>query len=211
MLRDYTSVAAICSRENVSFEGFLLRLCERELTERRQRAMERRIKTASFPTLKTIESFQFNAQPEINEPLIRELLVGEFIGQRENVLLIVNSGTGKTHLAACHEERRVQFFGVTALVTQLLEAREDRQLEKLMKQLSRFDLLILDELGYVPFTKAGAELLFEVVSRAYETAEYNRYDKLALRAVGGGLRLPAADRCHAGPPDASGAHHRGQR
>ena len=172
--RDYAAVAAICSRENVSFEIFLLRLCERELTERQQRAMERRIKAAKFPMLKTIESFKFDAQPDINEPLIRELLVGEFIGQRENVLLIGNSGTGKTHLAtalglaACRDGRRVRFFGVTALVTGLLEAREDRRLERLFKQLSRFDLLILDELGYVPFTKAGSELLFEVVSRAYE-------------------------------------------
>jgi DNA replication protein DnaC len=172
--RDYAAVASICSREKVSFERFLLRLCERELSERQQRAMERRIKAAKFPTLKTIESFKFDAQPDINEPLIRELLVGEFIGQRENVLLIGNSGTGKTHLAtalglaACHDGRRVRFFGVTALVTQLLEAREDRRLERLFKQLSRFDLLILDELGYVPFTKAGSELLFEVVSRAYE-------------------------------------------
>jgi DNA replication protein DnaC len=167
-------VAATCSRENVSFERFLLRLCERELSERQQRAMERRIKAAKFQSLKTIESFKFDAQPDINEPLIRELLVGEFIGQRENVLLIGNSGTGKTHLAtalglaACHDGRRVRFFGVTALVTGLLEAREDRRLERLFKQLSRFDLLILDELGYVPFTKAGSELLFEVVSRAYE-------------------------------------------
>jgi len=172
--RDYAAVASICGRENASFETFLLRLCERELTERQQRAMERRIKAAKFPTLKTIESFKFDAQPDINEPLIRELLVGEFIGQRENVLLIGNSGTGKTHLAtalalaACRDGRRVRFFGVTALVTGLLEAREDRRLERLFKQLSRLDLLILDELGYVPFTKAGSELLFEVVSRAYE-------------------------------------------
>ena len=71
-------------------------------------------------------------------------------------------------LAACHEGRAVRFFGVTALVTLLLEAREDRRLERMLKQLGRQDLLILDELGYVPFTKAGAELLFEVVSRAYE-------------------------------------------
>jgi DNA replication protein DnaC len=172
--RDYAAVASICGRENASFETFLLRLCERELTERQQRAMERRIKAAKFPSLKTIESFKFDAQPDINEPLIRELLVGEFIGQRENVLLIGNSGTGKTHLAtalglaACRDGRRVRFFGVTSLVTQLLEAREDRRLERFFKQLSRFDLLILDELGYVPFTKAGSELLFEVVSRAYE-------------------------------------------
>ena len=132
------------------------------------------LSAAKFPTLKTIESFRFDAQPSINEALVRELLTGEFIDQRENVLLIGNSGTGKTHLAtalglaACHEGRKVRFFGVTGLVTGLLEAREDRKLERLLKQLGRQDLLILDELGYVPFTKAGAELLFEVVSRAYE-------------------------------------------
>ena len=174
MLRDYASVGVVCGRENGSFETFLLRLCERELVERQQRATERRIKAAKFPTLKTLDSFDFSAQPSINEALIRELLSGEFIDPRENVLLIGNSGTGKTHLAtalglaACHEGRKVRFFGVTGLVTGLLEAREDRRLERLLKQLGRQDLLILDELGYVPFTKAGAELLFEVVSRAYE-------------------------------------------
>jgi DNA replication protein DnaC len=174
MLRDWASVAAVCGRENASFESFLLRLCERELLERQQRATERRIKAAKFPTLKTIEGFRFDAQPGINEALIHELLTGEFIDRRENVLLIGNSGTGKTHLAtalglaACQEGRKVRFFGVTSLVTQLLEAREDRRLERLLKQLGRQELLILDELGYVPFTKAGAELLFEVVSRAYE-------------------------------------------
>jgi len=173
-LREYAAVAATCGRENQPFETFLLRLSERELIDRQQRATERRIKAAKFPTLKTIESFGFDAQPSINEALVRELLSGEFIDRRENVLLIGNSGTGKTHLAtamglaACHEGRKVRFFGVTSLVTQLLEAREDRKLERLLNQLSRQAVLILDELGYVPFTKTGAELLFEVVSRAYE-------------------------------------------
>ena len=174
ILREYTAVAAVCGKENQPFETFLLQLCERELIERQQRATERRIKAAAFPTLKTIESFDFAQQPGINEALVRELLVGEFIDRNENVLLIGNSGTGKTHLAialglaACHEGRAVRFFGVTSLVTQLLEAREDRRLERMLKQLGHQDLMILDELGYVPFTKAGAELLFEVVSRAYE-------------------------------------------
>ena len=174
ILREHAAVAATCGRENASFQTYLLRLCERELIERQQRATERRIKAARFPTLKTIEGFRFDQQPGLNEALIRELLTGEFIDRRENVLLIGNSGTGKTHLAtalglaACREGRKVRFFGVTGLVTGLLEAREERRLERLLRQVGRQELLILDELGYVPFTKAGAELLFEVVSRAYE-------------------------------------------
>src|SRR3954452_24563316 len=99
---------------------------------------------------------------------------GEYIAGCENVLLVGNSGTGKTHLAcalafaACALGRRVRFLSVTGLVTRLLEQREERSLERLHRQLERQDLLVLDELGYVPFTKPGAELLFEVVSRAYE-------------------------------------------
>ena len=96
------------------------------------------------------------------------------MGKRENVLLIGSSGTGKPHLAsalgfaACSQGRKVRFTTVTKLVTDLLESREDHQLKRLFKQLERQDLLILDELGYVPFSKAGAELLVDVVSRAYE-------------------------------------------
>jgi len=174
MLRDYASLASCAARENRSYEQFLLQLVERELLDRQQRAKERRIQAARFPTLKTMESFDFAQQPTINEALVRELLTGEFIDSHENVLLIGNSGTGKTHLAtalslaACQAGRRVRFFGVTGLVTMLSEAREDRRLERLLKQLDKMELLVLDELGYVPFSKAGSELLFEVVSRAYE-------------------------------------------
>jgi len=124
--------------------------------------------------LKTIDSFDFTAQKPVNEPLIRELLRCEFIDNNENVLLIDNSGRGKTHLAtalgfaACCQGYKVRFFGCTALVTQLLEAKEDKQLQRLLKQLEKQNLLILDELCYVSFSKAGSELLFEVVSKAYE-------------------------------------------
>jgi DNA replication protein DnaC len=173
-LREYSSVAAVCTQDRSTYPDYLLRLSERELIDRERRATERRIKEAQFPVHKTIESFDFGAQPTLNEPLVRELLAGEYIGNRENVLLVGNPGTGKTHLAtalgyaACTQGRRVRFTTASGLVTLLLEAREDRQLRRLHKQLERQDLIVIDELGYVPFSKVGAELLFEVVGRAYE-------------------------------------------
>ena len=174
VLREYQSMAAKCGSDGSDFSTYLLRLFERESLEREQKAAERRIKAAKFPVIKTLDTFDFKAQPSINESLVRELLSGEYIENRENVLLLGNPGTGKTHLAsalgfsACQQGGKVRFFTVTNLVTQLLERREEKSLEKFHKQLERLDLLILDELGYVPFSKAGAELLFDVVSRAYE-------------------------------------------
>ena len=174
MLREYASVAAVCAREDQDHVAFLLPLVERELIEREQRAAQRRIKSARFPVLKTLDTFQFEAQASINRPLVLELTRGEYLERQENILLMGNPGTAKTHLAtalgqaACMQGKRVRFFSVTGLVTQLLESREDRQLERFLKRLEKQHLIILDEFGYVPFSKAGAELLFEVVSRAYE-------------------------------------------
>jgi DNA replication protein DnaC len=174
MLSEYAKIAALCQQERTDYQTFLLRLAERESLERERRSAERRVKAAGFPVIKTLDTFDFDAQPSLNQALVRELLRGEYIDQHENVLLVGNSGTGKTHLAtalgftACHQGRRVRFFSATSLVTLLLERREERQLERFHKQLERLHLIVLDELGYVPFSKAGAELLFEVVSRAYE-------------------------------------------
>lgn len=174
MLKEYPLLAKSCSQAKCDYPTYLLKLCEKEIADRQRRAMDRRIKAARFGLLKTIDNFDFASQKSVNEQLIRELLRCEYIDQHENVLLIGNSGTGKTHLAtalgfaACCQGYKVRFFGCTALVTQLLEAREDRQLQRMLTQLQKQDLLILDELGYVPFSKAGSELLFEVVSRAYE-------------------------------------------
>ena len=174
VLREYAKLATVCQQERADYATFLLRLAEREVADREQRATQRRIKAAKFPVIKTIDTFDFSAQPSVNQTLVRELLAGLYMDECENVLLVGNSGTGKSHLAlalgfsACTQGRRVRYFTATGLVTHLLEKREERQLERVQKQLERQELIIVDELGYVPFSKAGAELLFEVVSRAYE-------------------------------------------
>jgi DNA replication protein DnaC len=174
ILREYASLAVVCREDRSDFSTYLLRLIERELLDREKRASEKRIKEAGFPVVKTIDTFNFKFQPSINEQLVRELLRGEYVDKKENVLLVGKSGTGKTHLAcalafaACAIGKHVRFYSVNGLVTELMESRDEKRLQRFQKQLQRLDLLVLDELGYVPFSKTGAELLFEVVSRAYE-------------------------------------------
>ena len=173
-LREHEKMAVVCREERSNYQTYLLRLAELESIDRERRAAERRISAAKFPVIKTVDTFDFAVQPSINRELVRELIRGEYIANRENVLLAGNSGTGKTHLAtalafaACAEGRRVRFFSTTGLVTELLEAREEKTLKRLLDRIGKLDLIVLDELGYVPFSKAGAELLFDVISRAYE-------------------------------------------
>ena len=174
MLREYAKVAATCAKQNVAHAGFLTQLTELELIERERRAAERRLKAARFPAHKTLDGFDFTAQPSINKTLVGELARSLYLDHRENILLVGSPGTGKTHLAtalgieACARGKKVRFFRVTELITQMMEAREERVLAKLKGQLVKLDLLILDELGYVPASKLGAELLFDVISAAYE-------------------------------------------
>lgn len=174
MTAECEAAAQRCATDNVDHLGFLLQLCERELLDRERRAADRRLKAAKFPAVKTLDGFDFLAQPSVNKPLVLELLRCHYLDRRENVLLVGNPGTGKTHLAtalavaACGAGKRVRFWRVTELVTQLMEAREERVLTRWKSQLGRLDLLVLDELGYVPASKVGAELLFEVISAAYE-------------------------------------------
>jgi DNA replication protein DnaC len=132
MLREWAKLAEVCRADRADYPTFLLRLAEREVMDRERRSADRRTKAANFPVLKTLDTFAFKAQPSINQALVRELLRGDYIERHENVLLIGNSGTGKTHLAtalafaACQQGRRVRFFTVSGLVTQLLERREER-------------------------------------------------------------------------------------
>jgi DNA replication protein DnaC len=174
MTAECEAAAQRCATDNVDHLGFLLQLCERELLDRERRAADRRLKAAKFPAVKTLHGFDFRAQPSVNKPLVLELLRCHYLDRRENVLLVGNPGTGKTHpatalaVAACGVGKRVRFRRATELVTQLMEAREERVLTRWKTPLGRLDLLVLDELGYVPASKLGAELLFEVISAAYE-------------------------------------------
>ena len=174
ILAECEKVANQCAADNVDHLGFLLQLCELELLERERKAAIRRLKAANFPNHKTLDTFDFSAQPSVNKVQISELMRCEYIEKRESILMIGNPGTGKTHLAialameACARGKKVRFWRVTELITTLMEAREDRQLMRLRGRLSKLDLLILDELGYVPATKVGAELLFDIISTAYE-------------------------------------------
>jgi DNA replication protein DnaC len=167
-------VAARCATDNVDHLTYLLQVLELELLDREKRSAERRLKAARFPTIKTLDTFDFAARPSVNKMLIGELVRCEYIDKRENVLLIGNPGTGKSYLAtalaaeACARGYRVRFFRTTELVTALIEARNELSFLRLKAQLAKLDLLVLDELGYVPASKVGAELLFDVISTAYE-------------------------------------------
>ena len=173
-LREYDKLARQCAAESLDSRSFLQQLCELELLDREQRATERRIKAAKFPVTKSLDTFDFPSLPALNKKLVLELARCEFIDRRENVLALGNSGTGKTHiglalgLAACQRGYRTRFTTAAALVNELLEARDERRLLRCQKQLAKQDLLIVDELGYVPLSKTGAELLFEMFSQRYE-------------------------------------------
>lgn len=175
-MREYDKVAQQCAAEGVDSPRYLLRLAELELLDRERRATERRIRQARFDVVKSLDSFDFLAIPSLNKALVLELARCEFIERKENVLALGNSGTGKTHIAlalglvACQKGYRVRFTTAASLAHELIEAKDERRLMRFQKMLSGFELLIIDELGFVPLSKTGAELLFEVFSRRYERA-----------------------------------------
>lgn len=174
MNREAEKIASQCADKNMDYLGYLHQLTELELLEREQKAAARRLKAAKFPSDKTLEVFDFKAQPSINKGLVTELMRCAYLDNKENILLVGNPGTGKTHIAtalgmeACARGKKVRFWRTTELITQMLEAKDASTLGKLKQQISKLDLLILDELGYVPTSKLGAELLFEVIANAYE-------------------------------------------
>lgn len=172
--RTYEAMAREAAEANQTFEAYLLGLLEQEVRQRDENLQRSRIQAARFPSIKTLDQFDFSAVPELNKPRVLQIAQGEYAERRENVLFIGDNGTGKTHLAialgvcACRQGRRVRFVTAPALVNELMEARQEYRLSRLEAYYQRVEVLILDELGFVPFARDGAELLFNLCAARYE-------------------------------------------
>jgi DNA replication protein DnaC len=174
MQAEFQKLAREAADANEGHEQYLLRLSELEVAARSANALQTRIRAAGFPVHKDFDTFDFATVPGLNKLKVLEMARGEWIAERSNACLIGSPGTGKTHLAvalglaACRQGRRVKFVTAAGLVTQLEEAQKQFQLERLLRQLDRVELLICDELGYLSFSRTGAELLFQVFADRYE-------------------------------------------
>ena len=161
-------------RKRQPHADYLADLVSFEVAKRLERRIQRRIQEARFPILKTLDGFDFSAQPGLDRDEVLELFRGEFVAQAANVVLIGGVGTGKTHLAialgmaCCQQDQRVRFTTAAELTNTFVEAKRDGRLSRKLEQMARYDVVILDELGYVPFDREGADLLFGFITRVYE-------------------------------------------
>ena len=201
MLSEWEKLAREAAAKNEAYESYLLRLTEAEVTTRSANALAARIRAASFPVVKDFDTFDFAAIPSLPKQKVLELARGQWVEEHSNCCLIGNAGTGKTHiavalgLAVCRLGRRVRFVTAANLVTQLEEAQQQHRLDRLLTQLDRLDLLVIDELGYLSFSRAGAELLFQVFADRYERRSVLVTSNLAFSEWGSvfqGDRMTAA-------------------
>lgn len=158
----------------IDYDAFLLEICNLELQARAENRMKRRLREAKFPLIKPFETFDPGAAPGLDLRLFKRLATCDYIKEHRNVLFLGRSGTGKTHMStalgieAAKNNFRTRFVTCYGLVNELTEARAEHSLQRLLQKYARYDLLILDELGYIPFSKEGAELLFQVLAERHE-------------------------------------------
>jgi len=173
-IKYYQSFAKDATQNNLDYPRYLLALVEHEIQTREQNCIQRRVKTAHFPTHKELADFDFSALPSLNKARILDLARGEYIIRHETLIFVGNPGLGKTHLtislalAACRQGRRVRFWTAAGLVNELLAAQEENRLHRFIAMAHKQDLIVLDELGFIPFTPNGAHALFTFCSELYE-------------------------------------------
>jgi len=169
----YRKFAQEAAQAGRPYEEYLLALVEHEVGQRDVNRRKRRVQEARFPVLRTLDEFEFAALPSLSQTKVLDLARGEYIQRRENIALIGSIGTGKTHMAtalgmlACEQGHRVRFYTAAGLINDLLEAQEAHRLSKLEAWLMKQELIILDEVGFVPFSQHGAQMLFAFVSQRY--------------------------------------------
>ncbi len=171
--QNYLSLARQAAEQGQPYPEYLLALLEHETAQREVNRRRRLLKQAKFPVTYTLDTYDFSAMPSLSKQKVLELARGEFIRKAENAVLVGQIGTGKTHVAsaigyaACELGYRVRFLTAIELTTQLIEAQEQRQLSRLETMLLKQDLIIIDELGFVPFSQQGAQMLFSFISQRY--------------------------------------------
>jgi DNA replication protein DnaC len=173
-LQNYRKVAEDAAQDNLGYDRFLLALAEQEIAQREQNRRVRRIKAARFPVLKELADFDFSAIPGLNKQKVLDLARGEYIQKADSLLMVGNPGLGKTHvaiglgLAACRQGHRVRFYNAAGLVNELTQAQDEHELPKFLATALKHKLIVLDELGFIPFSATGAHLIFQFCSTLYE-------------------------------------------
>jgi DNA replication protein DnaC len=174
MIRNLEALIRQAKQEKLSYEEFLLNLSEAEVQVRQENGCKRRLREAKFPILKPMETFKFDAAPELDVRLMKELSDCDYVKKNRNIVFVGKSGTGKTHLAtalgmeACKHAIRTRFVTGCGLANELIEARDEKVLGRTVKRYAGYGLLIIDELGYVPFSKEGAQLIFQILAERHE-------------------------------------------
>jgi DNA replication protein DnaC len=173
-LRHYRKFAEEAAQANHSYDRFLLALAEQEIAQRERNRIERRIKAARFPVLKELADFDFSCISGPNKQRVLELARGSYIHKAEPILMVGNPGLGKTHvatglaLAACRQGHKVRFYNAAGLVNELILAQDEHCLPRFLATALKQHLIVLDELGFIPFSPTGAQLIFQFCSALYE-------------------------------------------
>lgn len=174
VLRNYRQFAEDAAQADHSYDRYLLALVEQEVTQRDENRRLQRVKAARFPVLKELADFDFSCLPDLSKQRVLDLARGEYLEKAESILMIGNPGLGKSHiatglaLAACRQGHRVRFYNAAGLVNDLIQAQSEHRLPKFLAAALRQRLIVLDELGFIPFSAIGAQLIFQFCSSLYE-------------------------------------------